>query len=53
MIHDLYKQKYDSETNNYNRVDQFEAFPRLTYISASTDIGLVVINLIIMNLIMI
>ena len=39
MIHDLYKQKYDSETNNYNRVDQFEAFPRLTYISASTDIG--------------
>tara|TARA_Y100001970_G_scaffold232077_1_gene288721 strand:+ start:562 stop:3789 length:3228 start_codon:yes stop_codon:yes gene_type:complete len=40
MIHDLYKQEYNPETNNYNRVNKFEPFPRLTYISASTDIGL-------------
>ena len=39
MIHDLYKKKYDSETNTYNRVNQFESIPRLTYISASTDLS--------------
>ena len=39
MIHDVYKQVYDEETDSYNRVNQFESFPRLTYISASTDLG--------------
>ena len=38
MNHDLYKQKYFNDS--YQRVNEFEDFPRLTYISASTDLGL-------------
>ena len=40
MTHDPYQQEYDSSLGYYNSINQLESFPRLTYISASTDIGL-------------
>ena len=39
MSHDLYKRKINDE-NNYERVNNFESFPRLTQVSASTDLSL-------------
>ena len=39
MTHDLYKKELNDQ-GSYERVNSFEAFPRLTQIGASTDIGI-------------
>ena len=39
MSHDLYKRKINNQ-NTYERVNDFESFPRLTQVSASTDLSL-------------
>ena len=40
MTHDLYKQEYNETSGRYENINKFESFPRLTYVSASTDINL-------------
>ena len=40
MTHDIYKQEYNESAGRYESINKFEPFPRLTYVSASTDINL-------------
>ena len=40
MIHDPYKQELDPNSGNLVSINTFESFPRLTYASFSTDLGL-------------
>ena len=39
MTHAPYRQEYNEALQTYESINKFEPFPRLTYMSASTDIG--------------